>query len=90
MAQGSQTKQVQQEATTPQGDPMWMKLWFNLLVITLYVGLSMGLAFLFSPDNDAVSRAIIGGALGYGFGNVHFVLWFTFYTRIRKEAQDGQ
>ena len=31
----------------------------------------------------------IGGALGYGFANVHFVLWFTFYTRARKEAQEG-
>lgn len=67
---------------------VWMKAWFNLAAFLLYTAISYGLALVFSPEGG-LNRAIIGGALAYGFSNVHFVLWFTFYTRARKEAQEG-
>ena len=66
---------------------MWKKGWFNLLILILYTSASFGLAALFSPRPEVVP--IFGGALAYGCANVHFVLWFTFYTRERKEAQHG-
>jgi hypothetical protein len=67
---------------------IWMKAWFNLVAFLLYTGLSYVLALVFSPEGG-INQAIIGGALAYGFSNVHFVLWFTFYTRARTEAQKG-
>ncbi len=68
--------------------PMWKKGWFNLLLIVLYTALSFAFATWISPDFP-YANLIYGGALAYGLGNVHFVLWFTFYTRVRAEAQHG-
>ncbi len=67
---------------------MWRKLWFNVLAGILYTIASFGIALAVTPPDD-MSRYIIGGALAYGCGNVHFVLWFTFYTRWKKEQQVG-
>lgn len=68
---------------------VWRTWWFNLIAFLLYCAASFALAVAITPAED-VSKYIIGGALAYGCGNVHFVLWFTFYTRWRKELQEGQ
>jgi hypothetical protein len=68
--------------------PIWTLAWFNILAFLAYAALSYLLALLFSPEGG-VTMAILGGAFAYGAANVHFVLWFTFYTRARNEAQRG-
>ncbi len=65
---------------------MWKKPWFNIAAFVAYTLASYALAAVFLPGE---AQLLIAGALAYGCGNVHFVLWFTFYTRFRKEAQDG-
>lgn len=64
---------------------MWRTLWFNLVTIVLYSAASFGLAAL--STDEFTTQLIYGGALVYGFSNVHFVLWFTFYTREKQAAQ---
>jgi hypothetical protein len=66
---------------------VWEKAWFNVVTFVVYALVCFLVAGLFSPNSEVVP--IFGGALTYGCGNVHFVLWFTFYTRKKKEAQDG-
>ena len=65
----------------------WKTGWFNTLTLLLYTAASLLLAAWFSPD--WTTTLVFGGALAYGCSNVHFVLWFTFYTRERQQAQDG-
>ena len=68
---------------------MWTTWWFNVLMFLAYTAASFGLSWMIAPE-ELGTRVIIGGALAYGFGNVHFVLWFTFYTRRNKDAQHGK
>jgi hypothetical protein len=67
---------------------MWRKAWFNLLAFVLYTAASFGLAVFFSPEIPYM-KWVYAGALAYGAGNVHFVLWFSFYTREKHRAQHG-
>lgn len=69
---------------------MWKTWWFNILTLVAYTGASFLLAGVISPADKAQLLYVYGGALAYGCGNVHFVLWFTFYTRERNQKQFGQ
>ena len=77
-----------EETGTETGSALvWEKAWFNAVAFLVYAGLCFLVAGLVSPNREVIP--IFGGALTYGCFNVHFVLWFTFYTRRKKEAQDG-
>lgn len=65
---------------------VWKTAWFNIAVLVVYTLASFALATVVSPNPKATW--IFGAALAYGCGNVHFVVWFTAYTRWKKEAQD--
>ncbi|MEL6179622.1 MAG: hypothetical protein AAFS10_11755 [Myxococcota bacterium] len=67
---------------------MWKTLVFNTILLLGYTLMSFGLAWLVAPDTQ--TAAIFGGALTYGCGNVHFVLWFMAYTRERQEVHRGE
>ncbi len=66
---------------------MWKTWWFNLGMLFAYSAASCLLAALITPPEHPMMLYVYGGAVAYGCGNVHFVLWFTFYTRERNEAQ---
>jgi hypothetical protein len=68
---------------------MWTTWWFNLLLIAAYTAVAFVISAMITPDETG-ALVVIGLALAYGFGNVHFVLWFTFYTRRNKDAQYGK
>jgi len=68
---------------------MAKKLLLNLLVALAYTGLAYGIAVPLSPDGSPL-RTILTIAVAYGFGNIHFVLWFMIYTRRKAAEQDGQ
>ncbi len=61
----------------------------NLLLAVAYTALAFGVALLMTDKDDTRLLAILTGSVAYGFANVHFVLWFTVYTRRKKEAQAG-
>lgn len=69
---------------------MWKTWWFNLGALIAYSAASFALAGAISPVDKPQLLYVYGGALAYGCGNVHFVLWFTFFTRERNQAQFGQ
>jgi hypothetical protein len=69
---------------------MWKTWWFNVGVVGAYVAASWTLSSLISPPEHPMLVYVYAGAVAYGCANVHFVLWFTFYTRQRNEAQHGE
>ncbi len=69
---------------------MWKTWWFNIAVLVAYSAASFALAAAISSPDTPQLLYVYGGAVAYGCGNVHFVLWFTFFTRERNEKQFGQ
>lgn len=68
---------------------MARKIILNLLIAVAYTGLAYLIALPISESGSPM-RTVLTIAIAYGFGNIHFVLWFMTYTRKRAADQDGQ
>jgi hypothetical protein len=81
---------LRRPSSRPGGFIVWKTWWFNIAMLLAYSGAGFALAGAITPDKAPQLLYVYGGALAYGCGNVHFVLWFTFFTRERNAKQFGQ